>query len=690
MYRVSVDVGGTFTDVVVADSEGRLTLGKALTTPSRSYQGIRGGIENAAEQLGIDADALISECGVLIYGTTRSTNAIVEGTQAKTAFLTTQGFPNILHYRQGGKERPFDLSRGDMPPYVPGKYTFEIPERINAEGGVELPLDERAVREVVAKLRDLSIEAVALCFLWSTVNDAHEVRVGQIIEEMLPGVPLTLSSALNPVIREYPRASATCIDASLKPLMQQHLRDLREDLAGAGFAGELLVSASSGGVMTVGDIIAKPVYTVKSGPAMAPLAGLHYATSEGQGNDVIVCDTGGTTFDVSLVRDGMARFTRETWLMGKWVGHNLGMSTVDVRSIGAGGGSIAWVDAGGLLHVGPESAGSDPGPACYGRGGDRPTVTDAAVVLGYIDPDHFLGGRMQLDVGAAVKAVRTVADQLGLGVDETAFGIISIANEEMIKAIRDVTVNEGINPRESVIVAGGGAAGLNVGPIAASLGCERVVIPRTAGGLSACGAQFSDIVMDITASMFTRTAHFDIDGVNQVIDDLEHRLEPYIEQLAAQGIVGHRLALSVEARYSGQQWEIAVDLPFARFDTAARVDELVDHFHRTHERQYAVRDDGAVVECINWKMRLTIDLQRPATMKPLESVDVAPVPARSGQSYFGGGARVDTPVFEGGSLLAGQRIDGPAVIEEPTTTIVVYPGMSAEVSTGMNYLLTTR
>lgn len=689
MYRVSVDVGGTFTDVVVADPEGRLTLGKSLTTPSRSYAGIRGGIENAAQQLGIEAEHLISECGVLIYGTTRSTNAIVEGTSAKTAFLTTQGFPNILHYRQGGKERPFDLSRGDLPPYVPSKYTFEIPERINAEGGIKAPLDEEAVLHVIGRLRDLSIEAVAVCLLWSTVNGAHEARLGELLDEHLPGVPVTLSSVLNPVIREYPRASASCIDASLKPLMQAHVRDLRDDLAGAGFTGELLVSASSGGVMTVGDIIARPVYTVKSGPAMAPLAGLHYATTENQGDNVIICDTGGTTFDVSLVRDGMARFSRETWLMGKWVGHNLGMSTVDVRSIGAGGGSIARVDAGKLLHVGPESAGSDPGPACYGRGGDRPTVTDAAVVLGFIDPDHFLGGRMQLDVAAAVKAVRTVADDLGLGVDQTALGILSIANEEMIKAIRDVTVNEGIDPRASVIVAGGGAAGLNIGPIAASLGCNRVVIPRTAGGLSACGAQFSDIVMDITASHYTRTSDFDRSGVNDVIEGLEGRLQPYVDQLAAQGIAGHRLTLSVEARYAGQQWEISVDLPFARFETPSRVEQLVETFHQTHERQYAVRDGGAVVECINWKMRLTVDLERPASSLTVQPVGTAPEPSRSSRSYFGGGQRTETPVFLGSNLQPGHRIEGPAVIEEPTTTIVVYPGMRADVTTSLNYLLTT-
>lgn len=691
MYRISVDVGGTFTDVVVADPDGRLTLGKSLTTPERSYLGLRGGLEDAARQVGVPADDLLGRTSVLIYGTTRSTNAIVQSRTARTAFLTTEGFPNILHYRQGGKERPFDLSRGDLPPYIPSKYTLEVPERINAEGGVETPLDEAAVLALVERLKALRIEAVAVCLLWSTVNDAHERRVGELLEEHLPGVPYTLSSALNPVIREYPRASATCIDASLKPLMQAHFRGLRDDLAAAGFVGELMISASTGGLMKVEDAIAKPVYTVKSGPAMAPLAGLQYATVEGLADDIIICDTGGTTFDVSLVRGGAVRYSRETWLLGRWVGHNLGMSTVDVRSIGAGGGSIAWVDAGGLLHVGPESAGSEPGPACYSRGGTRATVTDAAVVLGYIDPDFFLGGRMKLDAQAAHDAVATVAGQLGMSVDQTAFGILSIANEEMIKAIRDVTINDGIDPRDSVLVAGGGAAGLNIGPIAAALGCRDVVIPRTAGGLSACGAQYSDIVLDVTTSHFMRSSDFDVAAVDATVEDLHRRLAPYVEELAAQGLTRHRLDLVVEARYAGQQWEIAVDLPFSRLTDAAQVADLVEAFHRTHERQYAVRDPGAVVECINWKLRLTVELDRPAPVVTAAGTAGEPArPVRSGLAYFGDDERIEAPVYDGAVLRPGQRVVGPAVIEEATTTIVVYPGMSAELSGASNYLLTTR
>ncbi|MEQ8662182.1 MAG: hydantoinase/oxoprolinase family protein, partial [Gammaproteobacteria bacterium] len=400
-YRISVDTGGTFTDVVVTDESGRFTVGKALTDRQRAFASIEAGLAVAADELGLDVAGLLDECAMFVYGTTRGTNGIVERKTAKTAFLTTHGFPDILLLKEGGKSEPHNLRMEYPDPYVARRLTFEVPERINAEGGVETPLDEAAVRALLATLREREVEAVAVCLLWSIANPAHELRVGQLIEEALPGLPYTLSHQLNPILREYRRASSTAIDASLKPLMQDYLTTLEADLRAAGYRNDILVSTSFGGVMHLHDVVQKPIYLVKSGPAMAPVAGLAYVSAEQLANDIIVCDAGGTTFDVSLVRDGEVEFSRDTWLGPPWTGDNLGMASVAVHSIGAGGGSIAWVDPGGLMRVGPHSAGSEPGPACYGRGGEEPTVTDAAVVLGYIDPAHFLGGRMQLDEDAA-------------------------------------------------------------------------------------------------------------------------------------------------------------------------------------------------------------------------------------------------------------------------------------------------
>ena len=446
-YRIAVDTGGTFTDVVIADEAGRLIVGKALTTTERTFEGFREALANAGEIAGVAYERLLAETEMLIYGTTRSTNSIIEGKVAKTALLTTEGFPDTLLYRHGGKREPLNLAMEFPPPYIPRRLTFEIPERINAEGGVERELDEAAARAIIESLPRKRIEAVAVALLWSIVNPDHELRIGALIAEIMPGVPYTLSHQLNPIIREFPRTSSTAIDASLKPLMQSHLAEFESDLRAAGCTGEVLISTSSGGVMHVDDVVAKPIYTVKSGPAMGPLAGIAYGGAEDQGDDVIIVDTGGTTFDVSLVRSGQVKYTRDTWLLGEWIGHNLGLSSVDVRSVGAGGGSIAWIDAGGLLRVGPQSAGARPGPACYGQGGEEPTVTDAAVVLGYIDPDYFLGGRMRLDVAAAADVLEKVAVPLKLSADEAASALLTLAGEQMIKAIQEITVQDGVNPR---------------------------------------------------------------------------------------------------------------------------------------------------------------------------------------------------------------------------------------------------
>ncbi|WP_138468827.1 hydantoinase/oxoprolinase family protein [Poseidonocella sp. HB161398] len=684
MYRISVDTGGTFTDVVVTDGQGRLTVGKALTTPERSFTGLSDSIANAAEQIGIPLGQLLAETRVMVYGTTRATNAIVERKTAKTALLVTEGFPDVLVFRKGGKLNALEINAPVEPPYIPRALTFEIPERMNAEGGVETALDEAAARAVLEKLGRIGIEAVAVSLLWSIANSAHERRLGQLIEEILPGVPYTLSSALNPTIREYPRSSSAAIDASLKPLMQTHLRDLKADLAAAGFGGELLISASSGGVMHIDDVVQKPVYMAKSGPAMAPLAGIAYTRAEEFGNDVIIVDTGGTTFDVSLIRDGAIKYTRETWLGTPMASTMLGMATVDIRSVGAGGGSIAWVDDGGMLRVGPHSAGSVPGPACYGKGGLRPTVTDAAVVLGYIDPDRFLGGRMKLDRAAAETAMQGVAVQLGKTIWETASAILRISSETMIKAIEDITTNDGVSPSDSTIVAGGGAAGLNVLSIARAMKAKNVVIPKTAGAISAAGGQFSDIAIDFSASCYGASDAFDSAAVREALGGLAAQSAEFEAALRAKGVDTFRRQLFVEARYARQQWELEVELPVDWAQEAADVELLETLFAQQYQRLYHVNRKGTVVEAINWRLRVAAILPSPQVSweGPSETVPGE----RENRAYFDGAGHIATRVLDGTTLPLGCEIAGPAIIEEPTTTIVVDPGMTGRLSHSGNYI----
>lgn len=685
MYRISVDTGGTFTDVVVTDENGRLTIGKALTTPERSFTGLSNAIGNAAEQIGISLSELLAQTRVLVYGTTRATNAIVERKTAKTALLVTEGFQDLLIYRKGGKLNALELNSKVEPPYVPRRFTFEIPERMNSEGGVVTPLDLDKARDTISKLGRIGIEAVAISLLWSIANPDHERQLAKLIEEILPGIPYTLASELNPIIREFPRTSAAAIDASLKPLMQRHLADLKTDLLGSGFKGELLVSASSGGVMHIDDVQQKPIYMAKSGPAMAPLAGIAYTRSEGFGDDVIIVDTGGTTFDVSLIRDGTVKYTRETWLGAPLVSTMLGMATVDIRSVGAGGGSIAWVDAGGMLRVGPHSAGSVPGPACYGRGGDRATVTDAAVALGYIDPDKFLGGRMKLDRQASEAVIQVVARQLGKTIEETASAIIQISSETMIKAIEDITINDGVSPSDSVFVAGGGAAGLNVLSIAKSMKAKKVIIPKTAGAISAAGGQFSDIAIDFSTSCYSLSSAYDSDTVRQAVDGLKAKAQQFEDELRSKGIDKFRRQLFVESRYVRQQWELELELPISWADDASDIGSLETSFADHYKRLYSVGRLGTDVETINWRLRIAAVLPHPQVTwsGPSEGTEIL---ERENPVYFAATGRTPTKVLDGRTIPLGYVIQGPAIIEEPTTTIVVEPGMTGHLSTQGNYI----
>jgi N-methylhydantoinase A len=682
-FKVTCDVGGTFTDVVATDAAGASAIGKALTTPHSLLEGLTAAIASAAEGLGLTPEALLAGTDLFVYATTQATNAVLVGNTARTALLCTEGFPDTLVRREGGSLRPYDFTSSPPEPYVPRRLTFEVPERIGADGSVVRALDRPLTEELVQRLAGREVEAVAVCLLWSVVNPAHELELGEILEAHLPGVPFTLSHQLNPVVREYRRSSCTAIDASLKPVMQAHLREVEEGLRALGFGGELLAANSLGGVIPMADLAAKPVYAVRSGPALAPVAGRAYAGEELDQADVIVCDTGGTSFDVSLVRGGEVVTTRETWLGEPFVGHLTGLSSVDARSVGAGGGSIAWIDSGGLLRVGPQSAGADPGPACYGNGGEQATVTDAALVLGYLDPDRFLGGRMRLDVAAAETAVARVGEAIGAGTAEAAAAIVTIANEHMVAAIKEITVNQGVDPRESALVAGGGAAGLGMAAIARELGCRQVLMPRTAGALSAFGAQQADIVTETGRSLLTDSERFDFDAVNATLEEIDAALGSLAGGLAERGLQVAPVEHFVEARYAHQVWELEIPLGAPRFEGPAALEALVADFHATHERIFAVTDPGQRIEAVHWKGRLTAQPRKPG----LAAGVAAGAEETSRRAHFPEAGEVEVPVLAGGSLAPGSERPGPLIVAEPTTTIVVPPGATLRVTELGDYLL---
>ena len=671
--RFAVDTGGTFTDLVVAEPAGSLAMFKTATIPADPVAGVIDALATAAEAAGEPLAAYLGRGEILVHGTTHAINAIVTGSTARTAFLTTSGHPDTLVFREGGRAEAFDFTTPYPEPYIPKALTFEIPERIMADGSVRLALDQPATLAILERLADLEVEAVAVCFLWSIVTPEHELAVGRLIETHLPGVPFTLSHRINPSIREYRRAMSTALDASLKPIMTAYMTGLESRLREAGFGGRVVIVTSRGGVMDAASVAEAPVQLINSGPSMAPVGALAYARSEDT-DTLIVGDAGGTTFDVSLVRQGRIPHTRETWLGRPLVSHMTGMPSVDVRSIGAGGGSIAWVDQGGLLHVGPKSAGAVPGPVAYSRGGTRPTVTDAALVLGFIDADFFLGGEMALDRSAAEAAIRRdIADPLGKSVEAAAAAVIELASENMVQAIMDITVNQGIDPTDAVLVAGGGAGGLNCVAIARRLGCGRVLVPETGAALAAAGALISDLTDRYHGMFHTVSPAFDFDGVNAVLADLEARCRAFAGAAGAGD--AFTIHWSTEARYPDQAWEIEVPLRNSRFATAADVAALSADFHRTHEEIFAVSDPDSAIETIGWNAEVRCPFGSAEVGRLRSPESASRLPARDVHFVGTGWRTVDVYRFE--ALGEGAVVAGPAIVESSFTSIVIDAGARA-------------
>lgn len=670
--RFAVDTGGTFTDLVIEDGD-RLRLFKAPTTPADPVDGVLDVLAIAAEAFGCSRRTLLGRGELFVHGTTTATNAVITGRTARTAFLTTAGHPDILVLREGGRiGLPlFDYSIPYPKPYVPRALTFEIPERVGPSGEILQPLDEDAARAAIDRVAATGVEAVAVCLLWSIVNPAHELRLEALLKERLPNLFVSLSHRVNPSLREYRRASATAIDVSLKPIMASYLGQLEDRLRGEGYGGRLLVVTSQGMMKDASEVAAAPIHAVKSGPAMAPVAGQHYAARSARGDMAIVADTGGTTYDVALVRHGQIPETRETWIGRPYLGHMTGFPSIDIRSVGAGGGSIARVDEGGLLRVGPESAGAEPGPACYGRGGTSPTVTDAALLLGYLDPDYFLGGRMRLDPDLARRAIQTdIAKPLQLEPEPAAAAVIALTTETMAGAIEDITVNQGIDPRRAVLIGGGGAAGLNSVAIARRLGCRQVLFPDAGAALSAVGGLLCPLSDDLAEFMVASSAAFDRSAVNAMLARLGSRARAFLGRVG--GDAAAHIAYSVEARYAQQIWEIKLSLGAGVFPDEAAVARMIEDFHRLHDEIFAFEDRRAEIEFVNWRARASCDLRR-RPLGRIAVVDQGPPPGQERWAWFGG-TRLKVPVLGFRTLEPDRVQSGPAIVETAFTTIVIDPG----------------
>ncbi|MFA5064776.1 MAG: hydantoinase/oxoprolinase family protein [Dehalococcoidia bacterium] len=687
-YRLCIDIGGTFTDLVVADPKGKVDIFKSPTTPGNYTDAFIETVKMAADNYDLPLKEFMAQCstiegGYFGHGSTVSTNAIIEGKAAKTGLICTRGFRDILLAREGGKENPYNWQMEYPEPYIPRYLTFGVGERINAEGGIEEKLNEDDVRQAIRQLKEYNVRAIAVALLWSIVNPVHELEIAKIIENEWPGIPYSLSHQVNPCIREYRRFSSTAIDASLKPLVGSYVAQLEKRLEAIGYKGQLSLLTSSGGVVSAEEFVRKPIFSVDCGPALAPSAGRLIAETDLGIDNIITTDMGGTSFDVACITGGEIAVSRETEVGG----FMLGINKVDSKSIGAGGGSIAWVDTGGLLHIGPHSAGAVPGPACYNKGGTEPTVTDANVALGYLDPSYFLGGGMKLDKKLAVKAIEEkVAGPLKVSVEEAAYAIWGAVNASMSNVIQDITIWRGIDPREYTMVSGGGAGGMHIVAIAEELGVKKILIPRVAGALSAFGGAFADITSEFSLSKFTESGSFDFEGINSALDGLKKQAEEFFEHMRVPK-KQRKLQVYAEARYPFQVWELSVPLRSNSISNQKQLDVLVSDFHKLHHKVFSVSAGDQPVEFVYWRVKAVGKLPRTDFTVIKSSPGVA-ISKGTRKAYFKElGGMVDTPIYKGVDLKPGNRISAPAIIEEPTTTILVMPGSRASITKYGNYLI---
>ncbi len=680
--RVGVDVGGTFTDVILQGGDGRVLVRKLLSTPP-SYD--RAVVE-AVGALAADDNGSVAE---VIHGTTVATNAVLERRGSPTALVTTAGFRDVLELRRLRIPHMYDLFWRKPPPLVERSLRFELDERVTADGTVLRPLDESECRLLAGRLRETGVESVAVCFLHSYLYPDHEERLGAILAEELPEATISLSSRILREQREYERSATTVVNAYVRPLMASYIDRIRTGLDGIGLDGPLQIMQSSGGVMTSDDAKLRPVFALESGPAAGVVAARGVAEQLGLPN-VIAFDMGGTTAKASLIEDGAISRGREYEVGGsmsagsrliRGAGELLRIPTIDIAEVGAGGGSIAWIDPAGGLQVGPRSAGADPGPACYGRGGTEPTVTDANVVLGFIPPGTVADGQITISVERAEEAVRRVAEPLGLDLLTAAAGIHRIANARMTRALRSVSSEKGRDPRDFAIVAYGGSGPIHAAGLAEDLGVGTVVVPAVAGLFSAVGLLFARPEFHEV-----RTCHLDADtcdtsAVAALYGEMEAQLAPVLE-----GRVGVELRRSADLRYGGQSWEVEVDLAPGSADRAA-LDALRARFEDEHERLYGVRDQpGSPVEIR--ALRLTA-LGAPAEARSFHVDGGGPAGAAVSRGIEVGGERHDAPIRLRASL--GEPAEqGPLLVDEYDTTVVVPPGWTVRRHTATGALVLER
>jgi N-methylhydantoinase A len=672
MRRLAVDTGGTFTDIVYIDDDSlRVVVDKVPTTP----QDLGLGVLEAIKKTAVD----ISGVTLFVHGTTAGLNTIAQRKGAKVGLITTRGFIDVLEMTRSSRKEVYNYLWKKPQPLIPRYLRRGVSGRTSYKGEILENLDEAGVKDVVRKFKEDGVEAIAVCLLHSYANPEHERRIGEIINEVWPEVSVSLSHQVARELGENIRANTTVISAYMGRAIAGYIGRLNESLKDLGFKGQLLI-LGPGGVLGIEAAREKPLYSLASGPVGGAAGAAHLAGLCGV-KDIVTMDVGGTSFDVSIIKDGVNMERQESELMG----YPVRMTGIEILSIGAGGGSIARVDAAGLLTVGPESAGANPGPMAYGLGGQEPTVTDAALVNGLIDPDYFLGGEVRLDLGLAKKGVNDIAGKLGIGLNKAADGILTIARNNMTSATMEILIGRGYDPRDFTIMAFGGGGGIFAGNIARDMSISRVIVPPDPGVFCARGILTMNLVHRYTRSYARRLDRLDIRELNDIYKDME---DGALEVLRAEGMARDEIEFTryLDMGYESQHFFIETPVPGGGLKEAAKK-EIGGAFERLHEARYGHRIAAPLITS-NARLKSTGRIKDPPVAE-IPRGRKAAAARKSKRKVYLDGAFVDTQIYERGRLLAGNAIAGPAIIEEPFHTTVVMPGQTLEVDRLGNLIINT-
>lgn len=689
MYRIGVDVGGTFTDFLLYDSDGASSVFKTPSTPADPSIGVLNGFRKMAEKAGLSLEDFIAKVELIVHGTTVTTNAALTGNGVKTGLLTTKGFRDILEMRRGYRESAYDNKMTPPKSLVPRDLRLGVEGRITFDGKVVTPLNEDELLDAIAVLKQKNIEALTLCFMHSYSNPEHEQAAKKLIERELPGVFLTVSSELLPQARLYERVSTSVLNSYVGPILRNYLGYLAEALDNIGFSGVLLIMQSNGGVATPLATSKTPAMTLLSGPAGGPAAGIAFTGVQGY-EQCITVDMGGTSFDAALIQNREPLLRSDGWINRQ----RLALPMLDIHTIGAGGGSIGWIDEGGLMHMGPQSAGAVPGAACYGKGGKLPTCTDANLVLGYLNPAYFLGGDMGLDVQAARDAIEEqIAKPMGLTIEEAAAGMFLLMNVNMAAGLREISISRGIDPREYPLVVAGGAGPIHGAMIALEMEIPVVLVPRESSIFCASGMLRSDLKHSYVRTYHVLGSKVDQEFMLKTFNELEQEGRRILKSEKVENEERLRMEHAVDMRYLGQHNEITVSFDLQNFKKGG-IEFLRKRLHQEHDKLYGYSLEGSVteVEIINLRLVAIGITEKPelqvmelggadssASLKGIRPVYIPSV------KFFR-----DIPVYDGETLVYGNRGEGPAIIEQITTTTFVPPEYDFIVDAAGTYSLYLR